>query len=107
MTSKDTWAQVAEALARRLALHAACIDHDSVRSGVARGCPACADIAVMRRFERHHQRARGAPWAAPSAAAGAQYDVPLPLDDEELLDAIPSAAPRRSGSLVGAHCQTP
>lgn len=81
---KDTWVQVAGALARRLARHATCQQHDSVRAGAAHGCPACADITALRRFERHYLRARGTPFVlAQTAAAAADYDVPLPLDDQQ------------------------
>ena len=86
--TKDSWAQVADALARRLARYATCLQHESLRAGAAHGCPACADITALRRFERHHLRARGTPFGSPLAAvaAAAEYDVPLPLDDALILD---------------------
>lgn len=112
---KDTWVQVADALARRLARHATCQQHDSVRAGAAHGCPACADITALRRFERHYLRARGTPFVLAQTAA-ADYDVPLPLDDEidleedddaGLLDRSGQAPGSSSRNLVGARCQTP
>ena len=82
MTSRDTWAQCAELLARRLAVHAHCDQHESIRSGIAQGCQPCADIAALRRFERHYSRVRGIPFHADAtpAAAAADYDIPLPLE---------------------------